>query len=233
MAGFLYYLPECPAQTIDLSEVAKRDGYDHLIGSNCDCVKVTGGPDGGNGLVVAVHPMNEEGVAAKCGFFADKQSWAKRGRWWVGFEKDSMPTPADVRRKKMIDGYAVELCGQQWQIPSLHIKSTLPFTMFEQEDGKMMLSVMPKYEHLAKLGAEWFERIFRGEGYTYEQWAEFAVRLIGINYRLGRAECLHKEWGLLDSSSETLQSVTWAATGMRAVIEENEAQKKILTQQDG
>ena len=233
MAGFLYYLPECPAQTIDLSEVAKRDGYDHLIGSNCDCVKVTGGPDGGNGLVIAVHPMSEKGVAAKCGYFADRQTWDKFGRWWIGTENDSPPSPEDVRYKKMIDGYPVELLGQQWEIPCLHTRFTTLPQSFGHENGVVVMEVIKKYESLVKLGAEWADRVLKGEGYTYEKWLEFALKLVGVNYRISFGECLHNGWRLFDSSSGTRYAITDAALGMTAMMEENEAQKKTLTQQDG
>lgn len=152
MPGFLYYLPSSkPAAAVTLADV-RAAGVGYAFDGRCEPRGVTGGPDGGNGVIV-----NADGE--RLGYYPDRQQWRKTpaphhspltAHWpWVGWYLDEpLPGPEDLSRNEQLGGHVVKLGdGREWIVPVAR-----GFT--ETDDGIGWYLALPATLELAESG-EW------------------------------------------------------------------------------
>ncbi len=142
MASFLYYLPK-HAGVASLEQLEAL-GLAYAFEARPAFRGLTGGPDGGDGVIVA--EKNTVGDVL-LGYFPDRQTWRKiprqigqddridrtdpvhpvdpvernpgGGDCWVGmYHGDDRPAPADLARREQLPGYIVPLAGDRsWHVP--------------------------------------------------------------------------------------------------------------------
>lgn len=150
---------------------------------------VEAGPENQRGLLVGWIG----GRTRQVGYFPDKQTWRpaiaaeglEAGRYWVGFQNGSPPTPEDLQRDYPHHGAAVTLGdGNRWLVPKAH---ELPADMIRADDGSWKFEVQRRFHAFWIESLEWHSRLMDlGPGASIELGpvAEFVERALQINYRL-------------------------------------------------
>ena len=178
MRSILFYFPKGPppkfsgAQITDealkqfgLSEVFRES---HPVSSEVH----NNGPDGSAGLLVALLPSHMKATDDKGVFQVriklDEQTWVKRNKgeneFWIGFCKDAIPGPHDLRRPFQVGGHPVKLAdGNDWLVPVVRTaadgSSTFPKAIGIDEEGALSQIVLPRYAPFCNRIAEWWNKI--------------------------------------------------------------------------
>lgn len=110
MAGLLFFLPglQQPAKAWAAFEEC---GDSDLVVRSMSSTVEDGGPEGA-GLLLGNSGHNS--------YDAKRQEWVKSdsGPYWIGYDKDARPAPADLERDPMLNGHKVQLGdGNYWLIP--------------------------------------------------------------------------------------------------------------------
>ena len=205
MAGFLYNLPG--PTTMGIEQVRKA-GLSYAFDSDrCTCAGVMErGLDGGSG-VVAADPSRVEQI----GLYPDRQTWRKipGQKLWAGFYTDDRPKPANLERKKRLNGHPVELLdGNKWLCPvarsigeqdgALVWDYAVPNRSRLNDDGQFEPGeVVEKYAVLWEMASCWndvrkgaFEES-DGEtvSFSFDNIHHSAVMALAVNYVVGPVEC--------------------------------------------
>jgi hypothetical protein len=215
MPGFLYFLPDHPTAPtpVEIAGLGLKYALDGPLASR----QVIGGPDGGNGIVVAAEDRVPDQLV---GYFPGKGSAAPGQAWrklpgldvWVGAYLDARrPTPADLRRSTAIAGYPVTLLdGQVWEIPVPRaftgeqemFRTAVPRRLDLDDAGGLVYSaVVSEYQQLFNLAAAWFQAKSAaavaaevdGESVRFryvEDVVRAAVEVLGANYAVGYVEAI-------------------------------------------
>jgi hypothetical protein len=231
MAGFIYYIPG-GAAGISIDD-AKAAGLGYAIEGPITSVGLHGGPDGGNGVLVA---SAKEASAADLSRPVDRITWRKpigESAVWFGMLGDAVPTPGELARARQIPGWEVRLADDRlWVIPMArgHAEEdglcrwfcALPQRSRLGDDGLWAEGdVLPRFASLWQL-AERYDRSCReaiaaaragaGDGqvkatFDFQGIHESAVDALAYNYRIGPAEA--DLLGILtwDISREILEAV--------------------------
>lgn len=163
MAGFFYYVP---GRTSGVSR-------EHLDAAGLEYLplpkhrrEVRGGPDGSDGVIVALANVGADQV----GYFRDRQAWRRiPGRdAWVGRDHSQvLPGPADLLREEPLDGHPLRLAdGNRWQVPmarewceedgELRWRIPLPRVCELGDDGRWQPGeVIPLHRALWELAERW------------------------------------------------------------------------------
>jgi len=224
MAGMLYYLPGhgtdaklAHAQALGLGYALERFA----------ARLVTGGPDGGKGVVVADDRYLKP---QRIGYYPDRQIWQQvpDSKAWAGYYKDDRPTPAELARKQVLPGHPVELGdGQTYIIPiarglteeedELVYVCRLPQSSAYVDGAWQPGGVMGKYAKLWELANAWWDAICKGAEangepssplkFGFDGLHESALVVLSTNYRVGIAEAVLL--GLLNEqcATEILQAL--------------------------
>ncbi len=207
MAGFLYYIPG-QTRGIVLDAVRLRGlGYAFDGSGMSPCQVHGGGPDGGQGVVVA-DPAKVE----KVGCYLAEQTWARDSVLdvWVGVYNDAKLGPADLERSESLGGHWVTLCdGQKWHIPvargireedgDIVYYHAVPRVSTRNDDGKWMPGdVVARYRGLWDLACRWYDlrmgalEAADGESDTiefeFDGLHESAIQVLAENYTIGATE---------------------------------------------
>jgi hypothetical protein len=213
MGGFLYYLPGRSAG-IGLAEV-QAAGLAYAIDGPISTVGVRGGPDGGDGVLVA---LTAAVAPEQLRYQADAQTWRKapNGDLYVGMHLDQslIPNPQSLARPRQLAGHEVVLAdGRPWLVPmargwteevgDLRWYHALPQRSVLGEDGRWRPGdVLPRFAALWILAMRFEEArrqaLFGIEGaadgkpvqvaFDFDGLHEAAVRALLENYRVGPAE---------------------------------------------
>lgn len=199
MSGFLYYFPTSTGLTPERF-VADRAG----IFGDCGCAHrgVSGGPDAGDGIILA---LESPGKPA-CGFYPGKQRWhqAPGQPWWIGMELAAPPSPADLARPETLPGAPVRLGDERdWTIPTaLHwlesdsaprFRPGLPQQIALDAEGKLTGRTLPRHlwldEQAANIwsGLKISEKLITIDLPMDDEW-RIAVEALRTNYRVGPEE---------------------------------------------
>lgn len=219
MAGLYYFLPnvtrdgllENPrlvAAVPVLSDLSKPD--EHFTASDC-----RRGPGGVWGVVVYPLPVSRQ-MPPSLQYRPEQQGWleSRNGKYWIGWLKDALPTPADLERAPNYPGYLVtDSHGQQWSIPIARSPdpetSSLPKSFTFDEAGEPVAKLKDEFQQLWEIsGKVWdfYETppADRSEELT-DTWAiKQAAFALGVNYRLGldQLNALHEcDRGILDTGT--------------------------------
>jgi hypothetical protein len=157
------------------------------------------GPAGSSGVVLSSD-------AGRCGYFPDDQEWREISpafgrRRWVGWWKDTPPTPAGLQRSTVLDGKAVKLAdGQEWIIPRAYeidegrARPCLPAVMRRLPSGGWTRGdVLPRYRGLWEIAERLQATV--AQSYLFDD----VANVIGANYRVAPDEV--GALGLLDTAS--------------------------------
>jgi hypothetical protein len=207
MPGFLYYIPNGTA-AFGPAEI-KNHGLAYAL-AHPSVREVRGGPDGGDGVIVAEDGRVSPGDH---GFFKDRQEWRKipGSPAWVGMFTGRQPVPEDLARSKQLPGHWVTLLdGQAWHCPAakrwieqegeLRWLCPLPQRARLGEDGRWQSGdVIPQYAAVWGLARRWEAMrvsapIETTDGQNARQVFAFddlltgAVQALAVNYAIGPAE---------------------------------------------
>lgn len=226
MAGFLYFIPNLNALSSEQHLGELGLGYVLEQFGRKSVGRITGGPEGQNGLLLSDPQRVDPG---RSGYYPQRQTWSKHhGKgYWVGLEKGIPLGPAELARRELLDGELLTLGDdRRWQIPRARQWSASddPRVMaqfdtcleqsLEQNDAGQMVpgQVLPRYaqlwaiatayfHHLVEISNDEEELVLRGEQKTLNltSAAVLAARVLQHNYAVGLVEC--QMLGLLTTSN--------------------------------
>ncbi len=153
------------------------------------------GPGGTSGtLLIPLVPGTEPPL--RIGYYPTQQDWHNQGdQFWIGLDRESPPTPEDLRRRHVVAHYSMTLGdGHEWLIPVLRRpdgSSELPAAFAFDAAGQLSQRVRPAYRELWEEAgelAEWFV-----SGHLHElaktdmpRLVDWCVRILAVNYRFDR-----------------------------------------------
>jgi hypothetical protein len=211
MNSFLYYLSQANQPPSERDIRQGKYGYAFDRPAKTDHKAVNVGPDGKHGVIFTA--LDRQVPPARRQYDPQNQVWIEHrtGGYWVGMWKDEPPTPADLERKKIIPGKAVELAdGNYWQVPIARswsanddaaVKERFLYydcqletqAIFDGEAGFIDGPVVAGYAELWAIAEALYQCRFGDP--TDEQSALLqiatpllAVRILSTNYRLGVCE---------------------------------------------
>jgi|GEM_PF-3385983 hypothetical protein len=152
MAGYAIYIPNHHGGNLDcLREV----GLEQLLAEGDSSPEandvLAGGPDGGNGVLIAWRkgdpatdpPMTPESLDWTPAV-PDPERELEAGRFYIGIDPARPVTPTDIARPKPMAGSFLELAdGQAWRIPHARF---LPHTCGLDASGHFARQVDPRFE---------------------------------------------------------------------------------------
>jgi autotransporter passenger strand-loop-strand repeat protein len=236
MGRFVYFIEQAAAASADT--IAKAGLQDVLSGGPVTSAMVgSGGPGGGGGIYVA----SGDGVISTSAL----SGWKPRGEGvWIGLDGD-MPSESELRRQDIVRGVGVTLAdGEPWEVPVGRLclspgETSLPQRFGLGDDGSTVREVAPAYARLWELAGDVFQALVglpidgedasqqeEPEGISFERGVDIAADVLGVNYRVGRAELLMA--GVLDTSSvrAVLYAFSDAQTYEELTLQVDEAKKK-------
>lgn len=189
--GALHYF--FPGENAAPVEVFRAAGLGHLFdgrtSSSWAGMSPGPGPGGAPGAVATVgtppHPVCVEGI-----------EWQDCGRYWLGHNPASPPTPAELERDDAVDGHFVRLAdGNDWLVPvARHYDGSTPLPRpirWHHERGFEPGEVVKRHRDLfagaqlvwdALMGAD------ESGAYTVNTEYDLLAVALGTNYRIGPAE---------------------------------------------
>lgn len=220
--GPLYFIPKFARELVNSADELPADtGLRELLaGASVRC-QGGPGPGGEYGKFVAAATAGEGGEPAADPLEHDPDAieWRpvrpKPGgpvTHWLGWRKDRPPRPEDVQRPERIAGHPVRLAdGNEWVVPVCgprhHAASdgkkhpnawiSLPHTYALGDQGEAISRVSRRFESVCEASERWWDRVQAKVWGTDGEVLDYAASLLGLNYRVGRAEIGHLE--LLDT----------------------------------
>lgn len=177
MGEFLYYLPGVRANIDKAFEASGlRDRLDAFPHTAWDT-----GPGDKSGIVISQSGHRHI-------YKADKQTWAGpfNDRYWIGFQNDDRPGPADLRRPQQVDGTEVLLLDDaSWLIPSWRLA---PMALTMGTDGAVSQKPLPVGVRLQARFDQIRARFEDRDTEIVFDWAELLriiADVLSINYRMG------------------------------------------------
>jgi len=152
---------------------------------------VQGGPGGHSGVIYT----NGTG---KTGYYPNEQTWvavadadSENNSYWLGVDGDPV-TPADLERDELIDGHHVILeDGNDWLIPTLRCVpsgSNLPEALILGPNGELVRKQLPRFASYYKDAEQIYAVYIDGEEILWQDAWDIAVKVLSLNYHLGRHE---------------------------------------------
>lgn len=201
MAQPLYFLPHLHPDQVNnvgtrkamLRERGLLDVFADVPMELMPCVGVPGrGPNNLSGSILYYQSPKTD-IPRRTYFKDAEQQWTPVGTGehvWIGIDTDDPPTPDDMVRRTVYEGYGIDLAdGKRWQIPVIrrcHDASTaLPTDMVWDSTGKLIEPIKPAYEALwrdTETVSRWFvedQQAPRSDALRH------AVKALSINYRFG------------------------------------------------
>lgn len=201
MAGFFHFIPGtmmdelCPRGRFD-RQVLARCGLAAVL-ADCDDVpdhavvtETKAGPSGTPGVVI--YPKTLESPPG-WHYRPDHQEWVQCGDRWIGWERESPPSPQDLARRQVLPDYVVRDAEErEWFVPCARSsdanRSSLPVEYAFNGDGRMVRQVPQSMEHLWQLSGQVLDHL-SGRVPQNEQWeVEAALAVMQVNYRIDKGE---------------------------------------------
>ena len=256
MAAPLYFLPGlnraqlCPRGELSRDLLASR-GLGEVLSdvttagdvSLCD---VTAGPSGGDGCVLVALPIDRNRYH-EIRYCPKKQDWSELipGKLWLGIEPMSLPTPEDLARKKIHQGYRMELGdGERWMVPVVRrpdsiceqfgvSKTELPRDLIYDQAGQFQQVIQKAYQAVWGETGEVCDLFFSPDGVARNltvadlAWGlEKCIRILSLNYRIDVR--VHNRPRLIKPENvfAVLAGAIDQPTALALLEEFNESQKK-------
>ena len=222
MSTFIYFIPGQQGVTRKIVEAA---GCLHAWeeGIACSTRHVTsGGPGDLAGILFCLRHDGNASLVYK----PDTQTWVNCGDYWFGYNNDSLPTVEDLRKAIRVNGTDLVLGdGGTWHIPMVRLS---PKALVGTIDGEWALEPDPRYRAFVDLGIEIIQKMIpqevnpgdeEGTTYTIAEAADYAVKILAWNYRIGKREVQ----ALKLLSTENIGTILATVIDMTGLVE---AQKK-------
>lgn len=194
MAHYLVYVPDQHVQAAGdhdppMHPLEYVGLADHV--ASAFQVGIASGPDGQAGSLFGWHAPT---AAFRLQHTPDRQDWIPAvphhdqpaARYWLGFWKDSPPTPVDLQKPKMLPGIELELGpeNQPWRIPT---DKSVPVEADFGPSGEWMSRVQPEYADYCAEVITWQNTLDSGtREFVLDDVYAFVVRLLSLNYRVTR-----------------------------------------------
>ncbi len=222
MPGFLYFIPKLDERfNPETCRKPFRDERLHVIFRDASITQANpiAGPEGIRGAIFAA--TNDHYPATMVKFENAKQVWRKCGdTHWLGYWKETPPSPEDLKRPKTISGERVTIAGQEWIIPLTGPRGiNLPSAFDFGDDGKWNPVEDEEYRDLMKLSEEMMDALGDSEYDAVKQMElslQFCADLLSVNYRVS-----NREVGMLRLlKTETVRDILQKALGLELVERE-------------
>lgn len=208
---FLYYSTTAPA----LEEIRRSLFWD-LPENALSIVQVNGtGPDGKQGYFMAA-----PGLHRVHGVNLQEQTWVDCGTHWLGWDKQALPKPEQLQRKKIVAGRDATLNdGNLWHCPTIRkveggaISCGLP-RVIQRFGDSVTSTVKPMYANVWGVAAAAWDSFAAG-GTTVGQFIDYSCCFLGVNYRISHNEASALQ--LLDEDSMT--EIVSVALDVEAITE--------------
>jgi len=227
---FLIYIPSIEGDITPKDEKLSKVGLSALS-QGCATIATAAGPDGKPGVVFSwPDPRDPRSTQ---GYLPDIQEWipaverdgmAAR-RYWVGFNKLSPPTPAELQWSRQMEGGSVVMGdGKAWNIPAAGM---LPKDYVLQENGMPVEVVQSRFTEFWERSQAWYDwmvglDIDKPEiEWNVEVW-RFIEDALSLNYMITPE--VVSSLRLINSDSRG-QAMLAAMGGMQ-IRDDQEAQKK-------
>ncbi len=203
MGGFLYFRP-AQVKNVSPEDVATWGlGY-AFERSPISCVCHNNTPTGTAGVVFGDDKRHAAGGVK---MNLEAQEWSKRPTpqgVYVGYWKESPPTPADLKRQQQLGGFRIQMRdGNEWMCPAVRmfdadseqLKTALPAKFDLDESGNPVAGdVVAEYASLYELMSDYAAHMQAGtldahfESLTMAQLCGDAAKLLQANYTIGLHE---------------------------------------------
>ena len=225
---FVYFIPGASAAP---GEVLEGLGLAAILGRDVEAGATDAGPDGGRGCLI----FAGEGPRARLAAEAGRMRWIPardpdvhrdgETAYWIGYDRQELPTPADLQRAEILPGRALRLGdGHEWTVPIARQYETdieqfvpaVPMRLTVDDEGRDAAEVVAGYAELwdGALAAwnECVRAVAEAAGEGRPELAELepmplaeAERICAVairtNYRAGRLEA--RALGLFDTATIT------------------------------
>jgi len=237
MAGFLYYFGDMVNAPTE--KLLKEMKLDHLAGVNFSQV---GYPGSGQMAVAGVicaaaqSSLCPGGTEPKVGYYPENQIWEKASeRWWIGWEKENPPGPADLAKIERRWGHEVKMGdGGVWAVPPerylpdqlvLNDNDEVDRVPMAQFDGVKKLTMKLRSDFCGQIKAQAQGEEWPPPEMTEAEQLRAGNFFLGLNYRVGRVEAnVLKLWN--DQSLRKALEAILDWPGIVAMIKEKNDQKK-------
>jgi len=236
MGQFMYYIPSRKAPVFASDPLLMELGVKSVIGDRVTCVGVAIGPDSGGGQL-----LRRDVDDTRLLYRRDEQVWYEWRGYFVGYWRDSPPTPKDLLRAEWLTSHRVKLRdGNEWLVPIVRRcdgQTEVPSVTFEDKDGRLVVEVDDRYKFFADIAEREFQQLLVDSGnqqiLTDEQVTAFvpltdadlfdaATRLLGLNYHIGKAEVA----ALRLLTKENVADVCGAMIDLPTLVKISEEMKK-------
>ncbi len=193
MSKFVYFLPAVTPSQIATSGLLKKElakaGLQYLGVTRPNEISVVPArPDvrGNPGVVLAIGPEDPKPD--------EHYVWLDCKSFHVGCQSDQPPGPPDTARPQLCAGYNVtDAAGRDWVVPiarsPIDGNVTLPADfLFDLQTGVATSRVKPEFDWLWELTATLHGHWHGTENLPASQLAAAALKILGVNYRIGAAE---------------------------------------------
>lgn len=199
-------------------------------------------------FAVAQGPGGESGWLASADadcvrYSEESQEWAAIADGvWVGMQRSAPPTPIDLARSEQLPGETLTLADRgAWLVPRLRVHAgqygwatALPSRMRRDAGQWVGGEVLPEHADADALGAELLDRMIGAYeqqglpdpsgGMSFAQAADYAARVLAINYRVGPEELAmlgalpmdDRLAGVLRTACDYDQAEAWALGKLKA-----------------
>jgi hypothetical protein len=214
MAAIWYFVPHVDRPLIvdgRLNRAALQDlGLDRALEDvrtvpdeclHVECV----GPSDGRGHLLYPLPISGD-VPKKPGYHAARQAWklAGGGKYWIGYDRDEPPQPADIERRVLVGGIPIRDAHEQtWHVPVLRSvtnpRGRLSVAFSWDDDDQPVIGVDPRHAELWEQSAQVWDLIdhhstdhggvFRQQfdAATDARLLRYTLDCLGVNYRANNA----------------------------------------------
>lgn len=237
MAQQLYYVPGTKFRPS--KEVLEECGLDYVSEDLAGHVGTNKGPDGGIGVVISLSlsPGAKDGMI---GHYPDAQKWTKcnSGKFWIGTQNDSPPTPKDLQRKELLESHPVKLLdNNDWMVPiarKFDSGMALPESLSLTSEGKVVFEILPKYISFSKRGEDVFNDFyssFMAGGderriTTWEEELDIATEALALNYKVSKWELAAFKLISTQNISSIFMAIIDGPTVAKVALTNLEAKKK-------
>lgn len=216
---FLYYIPG----RTETAGAIQAAGLQYAFDPEQSPSSLHGaGPDGKSGLLLSLCDPTD------LKYIPERQVWMPWGNLWVGMYTDQKPSSESLARGLQVMGFVLPMAdGFNAHVPTAR---ELPRKITFRPDGESELTPDERYAKLCGDAETVFHHVKRDFGFLEEgeplvqlsvnQCAELAVEILGVNYRLGKAETTLLK--LLDT--HTVKRILFLFVDVRSLVEVWEAE---------
>jgi hypothetical protein len=185
-------------------------------------VGIDRGPSGQSG-----HLLLGPGQHRVFGFAKDEQEWRDCGEFWLGWDKQRLPTPEELQRERVVPGETVKLAdGLEWVCPVIRRPVEgcyLPGVpaVLQKFGSTYQTKVNPRYLDVWNDSGKAWDRFF-SKSIKLSEMLDHSVNFLSTNYRIEVASASALE--IFDA--DAMESVLSIGLGLHDIDEVDALLKK-------